>query len=104
MKSIIQKHRKYCFVCQIDNGRALQDHHIFFGTANRKLSEKYGLKVWLCYEHHQGTNGVHGKNGKNLNIKLKKIAQRIFEQKHTREEFISIFGQSYIVQKDKEEE
>lgn len=23
----------------------LEEHHIFFGTANRKISEKYGLKV-----------------------------------------------------------
>ena len=37
-----------CFLCG-RNGRGdrLERHHIF-GAANRKLSEKYGLTVWLC--------------------------------------------------------
>lgn len=93
MKSIIQKHKNHCFVCQQQG--TLEEHHIFFGS-NRKLSEKYGLKVPLCYEHHRGTNGVHGKNGKQLNEKLKQIAQRRFEQDHTREDFIKIFGKNYL--------
>lgn len=96
MKSIIQKHNNHCFVCQIPKGMPLEEHHIFFGTANRKISEKYGLKVPLCYEHHRGTNGVHGKNGRQLDIKLKKIAQRKYEETHTREEFIKLIGKNYL--------
>lgn len=96
MKSIIQKHSNHCFVCQTSKGMPLEEHHIFFGTANRKISEKYGLKVPLCYEHHRGTNGVHGKNGRQLDIKLKKIAQRKYEETHTREEFIKLIGKSYL--------
>lgn len=95
MKSIIQKQNNHCFVCQTDRGQVLEEHHIFFGPS-RKLSEKYGLKVPLCIEHHRGTNGVHGKNGKQLNEKLKKIAQRKFEETHTREEFMRIFGKNYL--------
>lgn len=92
MKSIIQK-RKECYVCgQVTN---LHSHHILFGK-NRRNSEKYGLKVWLCYQHHEGTDGVHGKNGHELDLRLKKIAQRTFEETHTGEEFISIFGRSYL--------
>lgn len=84
MKSIIQK-RKECYVCgQVTN---LHSHHILFGK-NRRNSEKYGLKVWLCLNHR--------KNGHELDLKLKKIAQRTFEETHTREEFISIFGRSYL--------
>lgn len=94
MKSIIQKHKNHCFICQ-KQADILEEHHIFYGV-NRKLSEKYGLKVPLCYEHHRGTNGVHGKNGKELNIKLKKIAQRRFEETHTREDFIQNFGKNYL--------
>lgn len=93
MKSIIQKHKNHCFICQRQT--ELEEHHIFFGS-NRKLSEQYGLKVPLCYEHHRGTNGVHGKNGKQLNEKLKRIAQTRFEENHTREEFIKIFGKNYL--------
>lgn len=68
MKSIISN-KKECFICQSQIN--LEEHHIFFGNANRRLSEKDGLKVWLCVEHHRGTNGVHGKNGNELDHRLK---------------------------------
>lgn len=93
MKSIIQD-KKQCYVCGIKIG--LHDHHIFYGVSRRKLSEKYGLKIWLCWLHHEGTYGVHGRLGIELNKKLKQLAQRKFELNHTREEFIIIFGRNYL--------
>lgn len=92
MKSIIQKEKR-CIVCHNPN---TEEHHIFFGTANRKLSEKYGLKVYLCSKHHTGTRGVHGKNGKELDTYLKQLAQSRFEEKESREKFRQIFGISYL--------
>lgn len=92
MKSIIQK-SKECFVCRTVYG--LHEHHIFYGTSNRKLSEKYGLKVWLCgADHNMSNRGVHF--NKELDIKLKQLAQRKFEETHTREEFRTIFGKSWL--------
>ncbi|MCI8640673.1 MAG: hypothetical protein HFJ59_02200, partial [Clostridia bacterium] len=73
-----------------------EEHHVFFGTANRKLSEKYGLKVYLCTEHHRGTRGVHGREGKTLDTYLKELAQSRFEEKESREKFRQIFGISYL--------
>lgn len=91
MKSIIQN-KKQCFICQRTDG--LEDHHIFFGK-NRKKSEKHGLKVWLCQEHH-----TWGKTSPHRNIlvdrHLKQIAQAEFEQTHTREEFMNEFGRNYL--------
>jgi len=92
MKSIIQKEKR-CIVCHNSN---IEEHHVFFGTANRKLSEKYGLKVYLCSEHHRGTRGVHGNQGKELDTYLKQLAQSRFEEKGTREKFIQIFGKNYL--------
>jgi hypothetical protein len=51
MKSIIQLNKNYCYICREQTGyiverRGLEEHHIF-GGPNRKLSEKYGLKVYL---------------------------------------------------------
>jgi hypothetical protein len=92
MKSIIQD-RKECIICGSWN---VEDHHIFFGAAKRKISEKYGLKVWLCPTHHRGTNGVHGKNGHKLDMQLKQLGQKAFEWKHTREEFLERFGKNYL--------
>lgn len=93
MKSVIQRERQ-CLVCGSWN---IEDHHIFFGTAKRKLSEKYGLKVWLCPTHHRGTYGVHGKEGHKLDRELKQLGQKNFEYLHgTREDFIKIFGRNYL--------
>ena len=48
MKSIMEpKGCKTCYACGRE-GIDLEVHHIFYGTANRRLSEKYGLKVHLC--------------------------------------------------------
>lgn len=92
MKSIIQS-EKICFVC--GSRYNLHSHHVFFGTANRKQSEKYGMKVWLCQEHHTGSHGVHF--NKDLDLRLKKFAQRIFEAKYgDRNDFRRVFGKSYL--------
>lgn len=92
MKSIIQN-EKECFVCHRLIG--LHEHHIYEGTANRKISEKYGMKIWLCPFHHNMSNeGIHF--NKELDLSVKQYAQEIFEQTHTREEFRSLFGKSYL--------
>ena len=96
MNSIIQS-KKECIVCAMQGlyEPYVEDHHVFFGK-NRHNSEKTGLKVWLCPYHHRGTNGVHGKNGHDLDMMLKRTAQTEFEKNHSREEFISIFGKNYL--------
>lgn len=93
MKSIIQKNKE-CYVCKTTYNLHL--HHICFGTANRKISDKNGFTVYLCQYHHEGTYGVHGKNGKELNLRLKQECQKKYEENHTREEFISLIGRSFI--------
>lgn len=93
MKSIIQN-KKQCFICKRSTG--LHDHHIYFGTARRKISEKNGFKVWLCYLHHEGTTGVHGRDGHELDKYLKQTCQKKYEETHSRSEFINLIGRSYI--------
>jgi hypothetical protein len=91
MKSVIQD-KKECIICGSWN---VEDHHVFFGP-NRKASEKYGLKVWLCPTHHRGTAGVHGRDGHELDIELKQLGQKAFEWKYDRDIFIEIFGRNYL--------
>lgn len=93
MRSILQDRKESYISGSTYN---LEEHHIFFGTANRKVSEKNGLKVWLTSEEHRGTYGVHGKFGRDLDIKLKQDAQRKYEETHTREEFIKLIGKNYL--------
>ena len=91
MQSIIQS-EKECFICH--NTIGLHDHHIF-GAANRKWSEKYGLKIWLCPRcHNMSDDGIHFR--KDLMLKVKQIGQRKFGETHTREEFLRIFGRNYL--------
>ena len=93
MNSILQSNKE-CYVCKTTYNLHL--HHICFGTANRKVSDKNGFTVYLCQYHHEGTYGVHGKNGKELNMKLKQECEKKFEENHTKEEFISLIGRSFI--------
>ena len=91
MKSIIQDN-KCCYVCGSTSN--LHEHHIFFGSALRKISERYGLKVWLCWYHHTGPEGVHF--NKRLDLWLKRIAQSVFEAKHDRTRFMFLIGRNYL--------
>lgn len=69
--SIIQN-KKECYVCGKQNNLHL--HHCIFGK-NRKKCDEDKLVVYLCYDHHEGANGVHGKNGHELDRKLKVQAE-----------------------------
>ena len=91
MRSVIQENKE-CFVC----GKTydLQLHHIY-RTPYRNKSTRYGMVVWLCFDHHTGTNGVHNGN-KVVDLYLKQLGQRKFEEVYTREKFIETFGRSYL--------
>lgn len=91
MKSIFQT-EKQCYFCR---KYGVQEHHIFYGTANRKKSENRGFKVYLCQEHHTGNSGVHF--DKELDLQLKKMAQEYYEQEiGSREDFRKEFNKSYL--------
>lgn len=91
-RSIIQPDDKSCLIC---GSEVVEAHHVFGGWANRKQSDKYGLIVYLCPEHHRGENGVH--HNRHFDLMLKKEAQLVFEEDvGTRLEFMKIFGRSYL--------
>ncbi len=92
-KSIIQSDKE-CYFCSSTIG--LEGHHIF-GAANRRISERYGLKVYLChYCHNEPPYGVHH-NAERM-YKLQQEGQKAFMEYYhkTKEEFREIFGKSYI--------
>jgi len=70
-------------------------HHVYFGTANRKLSDKWGMVAMLCPDCHQnGPRAVH--HCRETDLILKRRYQAKFEEEHTREEFRKIFGKSWL--------
>ena len=83
---------KVCWVCGNPN---VELHHIFYGTANRKISDKYGCTVFLCRAHHTGRHGVHF--DKSLDNRLKEECQKAWEERYgDREKFRRVFGKSYL--------
>lgn len=89
--SILQT-EKECWFCGARAG--LECHHIFAGVANRPISEKYGLKVWLCHRHHTGDGGAQYDPEKGL--QLKQEAQRAFEKTNSRELWMRLIGKNYL--------
>lgn len=91
--SIMQEDMDYCFWC----GRyGTEVHHIFYGVGNRKLSTKYGLVCGLCYTHHRGNQGVHNGN-RELDLELKRMAQRRFMEVYPESDFLAVFGRNYLL-------
>ena len=91
-KSIIVNCMDNCFVC---GSPYTEVHHVIYGTANRKLSDKYGLVVPLCHEHHRGQTGVHF--NRDFDISLKKLAQEKFNAVYgANKSFKDIFGKNYL--------
>ena len=97
------KERKTCFLC--GKTAYTERHHIFSGTANRKLSEEDGLVVDLCHScHNEPPNGVHF-NKDNMH-RLHVHGQRIWEMgkivndgltdEQAREAFIKRYGRNYL--------
>ena len=91
-KHSILSDEKRCYICGSPNN--LQLHHVYFGTANRRLSDEHGCFCWLCFNHHLGDEGVHFNHL--LDLSLKQECQEAFEREHTREEFMQIFGKNWL--------
>ena len=71
-------------------------HHIYFGRANRKQSEKWGCVIYLSPEEHNMSNkGVHF--NREFDLYLKSECQKRLEGAGwTRAEFIETFGRNYL--------
>lgn len=89
---------RICWLCGA-NGSCdpLDKHHIFSG-ANRKLSEKYGLCVYLCHNqcHIFGPEAAH--ISAETAERLHQYGQRkaMIENCWSIDEFRAIFGRNYL--------
>lgn len=83
-----------CIVC---GSPYVEQHHIYFGTGMRKVSDREGCTVFLCHSHHQGNAGVHGYD-RSLDKWLKRDCQkRWMEREGTGiEGFMEVFGANYL--------
>lgn len=81
---------KKCYISGAEYN--LDCHHVMTGTANRKLSDKYGLWVWLRHDIHMD---LHDRD-KDLEIRLKQDAQRAFEKIYGHDKWMKTFRKNYI--------
>ena len=95
--SIIQKEKR-CYFCGRETD--LERHHVFGGVANRPISEKYGLTVWLCHEHHTGNHGAQ--YDKAMNRELKQEAQRAFQMYFGKPMWMRLIRKDYLGSVDNE--
>ena len=101
-KSIMHSKASHtCYLCMaLHNDHTmkfyLEEHHVFGGNPNRRHSEHYGLKVYLCPEHHRTSDEAVHRPDRNKNQKLLQAAgQREFKKWYPGEDFVKIFGKNY---------
>ena len=83
--------------CYITHLPYVHIHHVFNGN-RKQASEKYGFLVPLHPTlHTSGPDSVHRNPNKGLDLRLKRECQTYYEEHYgTREQFIEIFGKSYL--------
>lgn len=109
VKSILQDDLEICYCRDFSCEGRLEIHHIFYGHGKRKISDREGLIVALCRNHHTGTIGVHGRDGRKLGEMLMREAQEKWEENYienypyenhaeqcAREAFREMMGESYL--------
>lgn len=92
MTASIMQTEKKCYVSGSKHNLDCHHQHVMGGTANRKISDKYGIWCWLRHDIHMD---LHDRN-KDLEIRLKQDAQRAFEKIYSREKWMSLFYKNYL--------
>ena len=91
IKSILTDDLDHCLICGSPH---VEIHHCIYGTANRRIADKYGLVIALCREHHTGPYGVHFDPVLDRDIKMG--AQKMFERRYGRDKWMEIVGRNYL--------
>lgn len=89
MDSILQSNH-YCYLC---GEPYTETHHVFFGTANRKLSDADGCVIYVCRKHHELIHRNH-----KVDLTIKARMQMKWEEVNgkTTEDFRKRYGKSYV--------
>ncbi len=96
-KSNKRRRRKKCAMC----GRSQRDdvtlttHHVFHGRKYKKLSDKYGFVITLCWECHKRLH-----SSRVIDRMVQQTMQHEYEKTHSREEFVALMGRSWITEAD----
>ena len=89
MTESIMQTEKECF---FSGSRTWLDKHHCFHGIRRKAADKYGCWVWLRHDIHME---LHSGNSE-LDRILKRSCQERFEEIYSHQEFMEVFGKSYL--------
>lgn len=98
-QSILHKKDGTCYLCMRLNDnysryRLTHKHHVYPGK-NRRISEENGFTVYLCPGHHEFTAAAVHVNYEHMRM-IQRDCQREYEKTHTRQQFRSLIGKSYL--------
>lgn len=91
-KPILDTKRGRCWLCQKTNVPT-ECHHVFNGNPNRKRSEQYGLKIYLCDSCHKK---IHADQELDDAVKAFMQEHAMMHYGWEVEDFSKIFGKNYI--------
>lgn len=76
----------------------VQKHHIIGGLGKRTQCETIFSLIALCWDHHYGNEGIHGKDGYALDLKLKQDLERKYREMDLTEEEVKYWlgGRYYL--------
>lgn len=90
-KKVFDRANAECEIC--GSTYLLELHHAVSGRGKRKKHENEETCFLLCYDCHRGTKGCHGKEGHNINLNLKLMAQeRLFDKGYTEDKVREMMG------------
>lgn len=94
--SILTTDMEHCYVCVKEKIIRKKNHtHEIFGGRNRQVSIKHGFTIPICKRHHDRTEA-----DMNFDKELKKECQRKYEEDHTRDEFLALIDQNYLLEEE----
>lgn len=92
IQAVLERSGGLCEECGVADYMC-QLHHIIGGRGKRKQHETVESVILLCWDCHHGTFGVHGREGKTLDLKLKKqLQETYFNQGYTENEVRRMMG------------
>jgi len=92
MKSILQDEK----VCYFTGSPNVDRHEIYFGS-NRKTSIANGFFVYLRHDRHiADSQWATPHNNRTLDLHLKRVCQRKFEETHSRQDFMNLIHRNYL--------
>ena len=91
VQAVMERSKGLCEICH--SSFMAEKHHIIKGRGKRKVHETVESIIVLCWEHHYGTYGVHGREGKELDLRLKiQLQDKYFRQGYSEDEIRKLMG------------